>query len=46
MTWAIVKPRDAWLRQATDAWATVEPQAPRAHRCAPSPLSTTRTSPG
>jgi len=29
MTWAIVKPRDAWLRQATDAWAALEPQAPQ-----------------
>ena len=29
MTWAIVKPRNAWLRQATDAWAALEPQAPQ-----------------
>ena len=29
MTWAIVKPRDAWLRQATDAWAALAPQAPQ-----------------
>jgi len=29
MTWAIVKPRDAWLAQATDAWTALEPQAPQ-----------------
>jgi len=28
MTGAIVKPHSAWLRQATDAWAALEPQAP------------------
>ncbi len=29
MTWAISKPRDAWMRQAKDAWAALEPQAPK-----------------
>jgi len=29
MTWAIVKLRSAWLAQATDAWAALEPQAPQ-----------------
>ncbi len=29
MTWAIVKPHSAWLAQATDAWAALEPQAPQ-----------------
>ncbi len=29
MPWAIVKPRDAWLRQAKEAWAALEPQAPQ-----------------
>ncbi len=29
MTWAIVKPRDAWVRQAKEAWAALEPQAPQ-----------------
>ncbi len=29
MSWAIVKPRDAWLAQARDAWAALEPQAPQ-----------------
>jgi len=29
MPWAIVKPRDAWLAQARDAWAALEPQAPQ-----------------
>ncbi len=29
MTWAIVKPRDAWRSQATDAWAALEPQDPQ-----------------
>ncbi len=28
MAWAISKPRDAWMRQAKDAWAALEPQAP------------------
>ncbi len=28
MAWAISKPRDAWLRQAREAWAALEPQAP------------------
>ncbi len=28
MTWAISKPRDAWVRQAREAWAALEPQAP------------------
>ncbi len=23
MTWAISKPRDAWMRQAKDAWAAL-----------------------
>ncbi len=26
MTWAISKPRDAWMRQAKDAWAALEPK--------------------
>jgi len=46
MTWAIVKPRDAWLRQATDAWAALAPQAPRARSYAPSRPSTMKTLPG
>jgi len=29
MTWTISKPRDAWLQQAKEAWATLEPQAPQ-----------------
>jgi len=29
MSWAIVKPRSAWLAQARDAWAALEPQAPQ-----------------
>ncbi len=29
MTWAIVKPHSAWLTQAKDAWAALEPQAPQ-----------------
>jgi len=29
MPWAIVKPRAAWLAQARDAWAALEPQAPQ-----------------
>ncbi len=29
MTWAFVKPRSAWIAQAKDAWAVLEPQAPR-----------------
>jgi len=29
MTWAISKPRDAWMRQAEGAWAALEPQAPK-----------------
>ncbi len=29
MPWAIVKPRDAWVRQAKEAWAALEPQAPQ-----------------
>jgi len=28
VTWAIVKPPSAWLAQAKDAWASLEPQAP------------------
>jgi len=40
MTWAIVKPRSAWIAQATDAWAVLEPQAPGARTCATSPPST------
>ncbi len=28
MTWAISKPRDAWVRQAREAWAALEAQAP------------------
>ena len=28
MPWAIVKPRDAWMQQAKDAWAALAPQAP------------------
>ncbi len=32
MTWAISKPRDAWMRQAKDAWAALEPQAPKGSR--------------
>ncbi len=28
MTWAISKPRDAWLAQAKAAWAALEPKAP------------------
>jgi hypothetical protein len=32
MTWAISKPRDAWMRQATDAWAALEPHAPTGAR--------------
>jgi len=29
MPWAVTKPRDAWMQQATDAWAALEPQAPQ-----------------
>ncbi len=29
MTWAISTPRDVWMRQAKDAWAALEPQAPK-----------------
>jgi len=29
VTWAIVKPRSAWIAQAKAAWATLEPQAPQ-----------------
>ncbi len=29
MPYTIVKPRDAWMQQATDAWAALEPQAPQ-----------------
>ncbi len=29
MPWAIVKPRDAWMQQAKDAWAALAPQAPK-----------------
>jgi len=29
VTWAISKPRDAWMRQAKAAWAALEPQAPQ-----------------
>lgn len=29
MTWAISTSRSAWLRQATDAWAALEPRAPQ-----------------
>jgi len=29
VTWAIVKPHSAWLAQAKDAWAALEPQAPQ-----------------
>jgi len=29
VTWAIVKPRDAWLRQTKEPWAALEPQAPQ-----------------
>ncbi len=29
MPWSIVQPRDAWLAQARDAWAALEPQAPQ-----------------
>jgi len=29
MTWAIVKPHNAWVRQAKEAWAALEPQAPQ-----------------
>jgi len=28
MTWAISKPRDAWVRQAREAWAALEAHAP------------------
>ncbi len=28
MTWAISKPRDAWMRQAKDAWAALKSHAP------------------
>ncbi len=28
MTWAIVKPPSAWMQQAKEAWAALEPQAP------------------
>ncbi len=27
MPWAISKPHSAWVRQAKDAWAALEPQA-------------------
>jgi len=40
VTWAIVKPHSAWLAQAMDAWAAVEPHAPRARSDATSPPST------
>ncbi len=29
MTWTISKPHSAWLTQAKDAWAALEPQAPQ-----------------
>ncbi len=29
MPWAIVQPRHAWIAQARDAWAALEPQAPQ-----------------
>ena len=29
MPWAITKPPSAWLVQARDAWAALEPQAPQ-----------------
>jgi hypothetical protein len=29
MPWAVTKPRSAWLAQATDAWAALEPHAPQ-----------------
>ncbi len=29
MPWIVVKPRDAWVQQATDAWAALAPQAPQ-----------------
>ncbi len=29
MPWAVTKPRSAWMQQATDAWAALEPQAPQ-----------------
>jgi len=32
MTWAIVKPRSAWMQQAKDARAALEPQAPQGVR--------------
>ncbi len=29
MPWAVTKPRSAWMQQAKDAWAALEPQAPQ-----------------
>jgi len=29
MPWAVTRPPSAWLAQATDAWAALEPQAPQ-----------------
>ncbi len=39
MTWTISTPRDTWIAQAKTAWAALEPYAPRARTCAPSPPS-------
>ncbi len=29
MPWATTKPRSAWMQQAKDAWAALEPHAPQ-----------------